>query len=1164
MRFTSYFTVVPTLSPTVVDLNQRTYQRLKSALELNLRRQIFIAVCDNIVLRDRLVADLEGDVSGNVSTRAPRNPGRWASYPQLVTLKLNLSQPDPITQISQWLRQFPPPVNRHNRALMPAFQIVGIEQLSRQSASMQWVFLNHLRSIEHSLPALESSLLLWVTRPWSRMIPQSAPNFWHCRTAIFDFIGEPTPFIAHPETLPMAPQSTTSAKAVPPKIVLPKASQPKTFNRSSANGNKASTTGDRPVPLLRISRDQIPQRNSLEKGRMGSDVDERNAEPISHSPTESQSSDETRADQSRVESESRQSPANASHINASHAIDSNNHEASSDAFQNNSELLAPDEQESDIQATLHELIDDDDLLDASLLDTLSDDADISALADSQDHATRDITDVTPVVDSDVDEDKAGDEADIDPILSQSTIPNVNIHQLDALLNELIDEEQLLDDITQPLVDLPEPDLDVQDSVPLPPTEEELAQALKELIGDEDNLLSEDALSDPWNDQLYDGTLEELVDSSLEVSQNPLSVPLVDDSDVTDNAHDTADMQMPPASEAAPVADTSNGYDVTEEPLPPTVEPTPISGADNASDVIDEGPTLPDAELDYLPDTNNANDITDEDLTPLGPDHASDIDNAYDATGVSTLPASESEDFLNTDNADEVTEVLTPPEAELDHVPDADDDYEITEVLTPSASDLDQAADADADSELRVFDAEPNFLNTALSSDPSLGFSITGQTAAQRSWLDESIAEAFQDDLVIDDPQAYALIQQLERLRQQQAPPNIIAGAYRGLGNLYRDRIEQGDVSPKNLLRAMKAYEYVIQIVHEDAPVWSEVLNDMGNLCWLLSRCAPSPEQGLPHLQQGIQAYRKALTKISPRTHPQTYPMIQNNLGAAYGDLARYHNPFDNLQQSVKAYQEALRYRSADIDPMRFASTQNNLGTTYWNLAQYRQPIHNLKQAISAYTKALQYYQPDKDALNYAMIQNNLGTAYWNLAQHEQSEEWLRSAIKAYTIALEYRTLEANPVAYAATQNNLGTAYWHISGYYSDETDKRLDFLRNAIQAYREALKAAEMVRQSNRPVALNFDVLATRNNLGLVQYQLVTDTEFETQDQSESNYLEQALDHHLVALRGWQGRPDLRQTAMKCVIQTLKTIYSQKGLMGQNLALSKIPGQLLPEILPQL
>ncbi|MEM7769215.1 MAG: hypothetical protein AAF327_01740 [Cyanobacteria bacterium P01_A01_bin.37] len=1092
--------MVQTFSSTIADLNQKTYQRLKSALELNLRRQIFIAVCDNLVLRDRLVTELEDDLSGYGAHR--HAPARQRSYPQFVTLKLDLSNPDPINQIAHWLRRSPPPINRRNQSVMPAFQLVGIEQLSRQPASMQWVFLNHLRSIEHSLPVLESSILLWVTRPWSRMIPQSAPDFWRCRTAVFDFMGEPTPLVSLPETFPMVSQASSNISTQAGTSISTPASHThsRTSHAASMNGIRADASGDRPVHTIPLTDTAPDLEPDLENDAIPTLP--LTDEPLSIDQDKTLLINDTHVQQDAVQSD------DIEHIEVS----------------------------DDVGASVdpptglhHDVAERDSVQDTHTPNVPDSTFEQGAIADetASNEWFQEIDAVTADVISNADHE--------DIAVTNGALP-------DALQREQV---PLVFDDQEPLI-LDDQDVDVQTT-------------LHDLINGESldtptGSSADDSISDTFDTKALQ-IFNELPDEDTPALADSLEPSLDDQNQISPSlaaSEPSADPDLLTDAELLQMFDGLDSENPTSEHDPSADQASRNSPSENLGfgDTFND-PWLTQSNTDALEELFEQSHEEESALQLSVPDEPETSD-----------------DFGN------VTDVLIPSEIDADSIADdvdvsdanLEDDVSIldADILVPFEADSISIHDADVDDEIQVLDAEPNFLNASLSSDPGLGFSTVGQTPAQRSWLESSIAEAAQADLAVDDPQAHVLVEQLERLRQQQAPKNVVAGAYRGLGNLYRDRIEQGDVSPKNLVRAMKAYEEVLKLVSDDSPTWSEVLNDMGNLCWLLSRCAPSPEQGLPHLQQGIQAYRMALTKINPSTHPQTYPMIQNNLGAAYGDLARYHNPFDNLQQSVQAYQEALRYRKAEADPMRFASTQNNLGTTYWNLAQYRDPIKNLKRATDAYSQALGYYQPDKDALNYAMIQNNLGTAFWNLAQHERSERWLSAAIDAYTIALKYRTLEANPVAYAATQNNLGTAYWHISEYYEEQATERIDFLRHAVHSYGEALDAATLIQRSHQASALNFDVFATRNNFGLVQYQLATDKKFVSQNDHESMFLENALDQHLAALQGWQGRPELRQTAMQCVIQVLKAIYLQKGLVGQNLALSKIPGQLLPEILPQL
>ncbi|HEY9748954.1 MAG TPA: hypothetical protein V6C63_09760, partial [Allocoleopsis sp.] len=177
-------------------LNRQSYQRLKRALSLHLRRQIFVAVCDDLALRNRLAARLHAELAYPAASTPPRpSIDAWpaADYPQLVTLNLNLNDPNPIAQVTQWLARHPLPKGADAETPTPSFQILGTERLTRQSAAVQRLFLSYLQGCDRSLPTLEASLLLWVPHPWFRAIQQSAPEFWGWRTGVFEFVGEPTP-----------------------------------------------------------------------------------------------------------------------------------------------------------------------------------------------------------------------------------------------------------------------------------------------------------------------------------------------------------------------------------------------------------------------------------------------------------------------------------------------------------------------------------------------------------------------------------------------------------------------------------------------------------------------------------------------------------------------------------------------------------------------------------------------------------------------------------------------------------------------------------------------------------------------------------------------------------------------------------------------------------
>lgn len=411
----------------------------------------------------------------------------------------------------------------------------------------------------------------------------------------------------------------------------------------------------------------------------------------------------------------------------------------------------------------------------------------------------------------------------------------------------------------------------------------------------------------------------------------------------------------------------------------------------------------------------------------------------------------------------------------------------------------------------------------------------------------------------DNWQPQQLLLEIENLHSQSASGEILASAYHQLGNLYRLRIEQGQSTLENLMVAIIAYQESISY-DENSPQLPDILNDLGTLYWMLYRTPPNVEEGKTYIEQGIEFYELALKMISPQTHPETYARVQNNLGTAYGDLARFGSAAENWQQAVVAYSEALRHRTVESDPLKYAACQNNLGTAYWHLAQYNQPVEHLKKAIAAYKQALAHYNPQEEPLKYGMIQNNVGTAYWNLAQYEQPEENLLSAIAVYREALKYRTAAALPNACAATQNNLGTAYWHLANLSQTPKQARQKLLSLCINAYEEAIALAHSLSS----VSLSFDLFATHNNLGLAHYRLVTDNSFNGDQNQRSHHLEAALDNHLQALNGLSKQPDAYQATFAYVVKTIRAFHDELGIQGQNLALSKVPSHLLPEILPKL
>ena len=198
------------------DRNWQTYRNLQETLSLNLRRQIFVAVCDDPQLCQTLVTQLDAELCCNHTPVG-------SALPQWITLELEVQDPNLVRQIDRWQIQMSDGDSHHSPQLAaphprrrkddwsnvspldlagdlpqkssPGFQFVGVEHLTRQPPSQQWSFLKNLEYIAQRYLDLawEWNLLLWVPRPWLLSIQQSVPRFWQCRTGLFEFAAEPLP-----------------------------------------------------------------------------------------------------------------------------------------------------------------------------------------------------------------------------------------------------------------------------------------------------------------------------------------------------------------------------------------------------------------------------------------------------------------------------------------------------------------------------------------------------------------------------------------------------------------------------------------------------------------------------------------------------------------------------------------------------------------------------------------------------------------------------------------------------------------------------------------------------------------------------------------------------------------------------------------------------------
>jgi tetratricopeptide (TPR) repeat protein len=403
---------------------------------------------------------------------------------------------------------------------------------------------------------------------------------------------------------------------------------------------------------------------------------------------------------------------------------------------------------------------------------------------------------------------------------------------------------------------------------------------------------------------------------------------------------------------------------------------------------------------------------------------------------------------------------------------------------------------------------------------------------------------------------------IQGLIDQQAGPLTLARAYLALGQIGRDRVAVDAAAPSLLDFATAVYNRAIAGLPKGSADWCDALNDLASLYWLQGQ-HPATANPAPWLRRSVATYEKALKGGQGAIPADTLGRIYGNLGTVYGLLAGLDDSVPGLEKAVEAYNNALTYSPAARSPIDYANLQNSLGAIHWRLAQHQRPQHHLAQAIAAYGEALAHREALAAPIEYAMIQNNLGIAYWSLAQHQQPVFLLERAIVAYQAALQYRTVASSPAGCAATANNLGTAYWDLAQQPAIAAEPRLAALHQAITAYEMALTAAETALQASPLPALGFDLWATCHSAGVVHDQLAQALPVD-QSEARQRHLDMALNHYLLAYQGWHDQPQQLEVLITALVYNAHLNFEFFGIAGQQAVLSKLPGELLPEVLRRL
>ncbi len=209
------------------------------------------------------------------------------------------------------------------------------------------------------------------------------------------------------------------------------------------------------------------------------------------------------------------------------------------------------------------------------------------------------------------------------------------------------------------------------------------------------------------------------------------------------------------------------------------------------------------------------------------------------------------------------------------------------------------------------------------------------------------------------------------------------------------------------------------------------------------------------LDKAVACYKAALSHYSPKTTPNDFVMVQNNLGNAYMQVKG--NPATNLANAIRCYDAALRVCSLAESPLFYAVIHSNRGFAYLALPSadsQGERRANLQRALDSFQAALQVYTPRFAPLIYAKLQVGMGSAYAYLLTDETGaisrnqaayRQYLQSMIACYREALRFYTYDVAPVECAEIYMDLGSAYTLLS------REGDADSLQQALSAYKAAL-----------------------------------------------------------------------------------------------------------------
>ncbi len=1141
----------------LLGVNQQSYQALKASMSLNLRRQLLIAVCDDVRMQNQLATQLENDLEqsdrtlasipvSNGTHLAAADPESSVNSLRLERLMFDPEEGNLPQQVAHWVRH-----TMLSEGSLPKLQVLGIEQMIHQPAITQNYFLRSLEKIEALLPRLNTSLLIWVPWPWLRTIQQSSPTFWNWRNGVFEFVSDPTPtplsreglgrdglrleFPTHapnsqrPEGPSESNQSfstqngtaqngTAQSGAASSTEAIDHSPRPSINNEPngepSVNG-KASVNGE---PSVNASVTEGLYGESSAEGLRDSSgrpchrpLDIPLAPPNGEFPTPHIAEDEATPSKRIARERLVGIPGNTTFPTIlPKSPESGLLTESSEAESSEAKILGAESSQAEISEA--EILED--LAESAVLTEIFEDISQTAVSTKvTDNVSGSavLTDIPSQISAEVSAEMLDAESALDPRdLSQSLAQEIQVNPTRLVAPLALAD---LNSVSEDTVEDDARDIGIEallssigtDDLENDAQETNVARLLEAEIDSIIDLgeVPVELLDDGFEEQLADDLVNQFTNHPAQTAEQAQTTETSSKETIA-RAPEEAPEEVIEVVKEEVVEEEAVAETALAETLP---SPSQEKAARSSKKTLDDREGLPELADDLLDDDSF------QDIFSLGGLHS------IVSRGINVARLAKSAEPERTAALDAIANDITQAHITRTDLTQTDD------WIDDTLADVDLSETEFASLDWDDFASEANEVET---------FAITPHP-----------------------PQANDSDIDLQKVDPQRA------AEYFATGLAYRARIESGERSLAVINPAIEAYESGLRCMSEPHADWITGLNDLGTLYWLKAQQQENTQQAVVFMTRSIDLYKEALSKIQAsqadavdELQPGIIGQLYSNMGAVYTVLATCENPMLYLKEAAETYNQALPLVSLENHPEEYATLQNSLGSVFWKLSHYDSATAYLHQAIKAYSEALLGYQPQQRPLDYAAVQNNLGITYWSLAKQERPEFLLKHAIAAYRDALNYRTPDVDPSACAISYNNLALAYWDLAKHTQSDIAQKGRYQKNAVTAFEAALNISKLSGALNA-----MDSAAIYHCLGDVHAQMI-ETAPSRADVAIS--LQKSLYSYIKAIEGLPTDAPAYPGRFTAVVANLKLHYEKLGLEGQQSALNRVPPALLPQVMMAL